>query len=392
MAIKDEKVVFVMGAGFSFPALQFGQAKILEKLDELAQTNDAIKKLTRSSFRFIKDVFGGRTTVSLEDVYTALDRSILESQSLKSYVHADLVRIRQGLSESVTELTRMSVQSNKNTAYVESFAEKACRFRRKAFDERKRFKDPKRKKYGLDRIAIVSLNWDTILDAALANHMSKYYRREKRKISPGDMFIDYCMFDFKIKKNSIVPPSLRMKPLDIVNFKLLKLHGSMHWFRCSNCAALYVNLETKPYETLVKHQKYCHVCLRFLKKVPIDPKNLEPYELKRYFVTPTLLKDFNSTHFRSIWWNAGYEIAEATRIIFIGYSLPLADYDFKFLIAKHLDKNAKIEVVLSNSATDFEESCRNYRDFFGDRISDKSIHCQGAEQYAKDLDFETIYL
>ena len=59
---------------------------------------------------------------------------------------------------------------------------------------------------------------------------------------------------------------------------------------------------------------------------------------------PTFLKDLSNFQVKLIWQNAGVEIMEARRLVFVGYSLPQADFEFRQLISRMVHKHAKIEV------------------------------------------------
>ncbi|MBF0457581.1 MAG: hypothetical protein HQK99_06775 [Nitrospirae bacterium] len=73
--------------------------------------------------------------------------------------------------------------------------------------------------------------------------------------------------------------------------------------------------------------------------------------LKRLMVTPTFLKDINNTHLKMVWHNASLDLREAKRIFFVGYSLPLSDYEFRYMLLRALSssknkKKQKIMVIL----------------------------------------------
>ena len=63
---------------------------------------------------------------------------------------------------------------------------------------------------------------------------------------------------------------------------------------------------------------------------------------------------------------------EAERVVFIGYSFPHADFEFRQLFSRMIRKNAEIEVVLFHDNTPerkryYDEVCSRYRQFFGTR-------------------------
>lgn len=49
-------------------------------------------------------------------------------------------------------------------------------------------------------------------------------------------------------------------------------------------------------------------------------------------ITPTMLKSINGQLYNNLWQNAAYELQKASKIIFCGYSLPIADFEFRHLL------------------------------------------------------------
>jgi hypothetical protein len=45
-------------------------------------------------------------------------------------------------------------------------------------------------------------------------------------------------------------------------------------------------------------------------------------------------KNLNNTHLKMVWQNAMIDLREANRIVFLGYSFPLADFEFRYLLLK----------------------------------------------------------
>jgi hypothetical protein len=88
------------------------------------------------------------------------------------------------------------------------------------------------------------------------------------------------------------------------------------------------------------------------------------------------VKVFDNAHIQMIWHNAYVELAEATEVVFIGYSLPEADYHLRTLLRRAINPDASIVVVLTkhdrpHKNTDdrlrrFLASSR-YKGFFGEK-------------------------
>jgi len=105
-------------------------------------------------------------------------------------------------------------------------------------------------------------------------------------------------------------------------------------------------------------------------------------------VMPTFLKDLSNFQIKLIWQNAAVELMEATKVVFIGYSLPYADFEFRQLLTRMVRREAEIDVILFHDGTPekklrYEEECRRYRQFFGTRKV-TTTH-EGVESFVKKL-------
>ena len=100
-----------------------------------------------------------------------------------------------------------------------------------------------------------------------------------------------------------------------------------------------------------------------------------------HLIMPTFLKDLSNPQYKIIWQNAGIELSEAQKIVFIGYSLPLADFEMRQLLSRMVDENTEIEVVDYKDPSDsskFDKLIASYKQFFGRDV--KSYH-EGAKKY-----------
>ena len=106
---------------------------------------------------------------------------------------------------------------------------------------------------------------------------------------------------------------------------------------------------------------------------------------------PTFLKNFNNVQNKLIWQNAGIELSEASKVVFLGYSLPLADFEFKQLLSRMIRSDAKIEVVLieSDNPDKYTEELKyltagyRFQNFFSGR--ELNISYVGVSKYVKNL-------
>jgi hypothetical protein len=104
---------------------------------------------------------------------------------------------------------------------------------------------------------------------------------------------------------------------------------------------------------------------------------------------PTFLKDLQNFQIKLIWQNAGVELMEARKLVFIGYSLPMADFEFRQLLGRMVSPSAELEVVLFRRDKSASEKRKirdeedRYRQFFGKRMI--SLRHDGVEAYVEDL-------
>ena len=325
------KTVFILGAGFSADAHIPVQEAILNEL--------SIKLRKRNYFSYVKDFYERAYNISpselgkipLEDAFTFIDRSILSAQEVSGFTMNEMFRIQSSLKKLISISLRDKLK--------DFVANKSFEQTRKDYQTFFNILVNKRIIDDDDPFSIVTLNWDTI---------PEYFINQIRgKKKNGKVEIDYTTYDYNFDSRTKreKKPSVLLKRLGYKNIKIEKLHGSINWGFCSSCERLFVkkyDLKTPPIIYQNDSSK-CRHCL--------DAK------LKRLIVTPTFVKDLNNTHLKMIWHNALMDIQESKRLVFIGYSFPLADFEFRYLLSKALacSKNKKrIKVLLHPSDKEIE--------------------------------------
>lgn len=371
------KTVFILGAGFSRPRGVPTQDKILDYICQPGFPNDWFPESRKELIQYLENVYGlkgdqlGR--LALEDVYTPLHQAISRGEALKGYRLDQLREIEETLNQSVSvvinqirpmERKNGKVMRHDNT-YLQSFARKLVYQKRKARTS--------------DRFAILSLNWDVHLDKELGQIM----RAARAPIPKG--WMDYGCHCTAYENNRFLPPPLLAKERKAYTIKHFKLHGSFHWRLCPQCGTLFVQTDVKNGVTVFLNELECPKCGLVDFKTPI--------------ILPTFRKDFSGFHFQHIWNQAGIELSEAARLVFIGYSFPLADFDFRSLITRHVG-SLKIDVVLHDeNRPSFKnapaltpaqrkekrdantEDGNRYLDFFGDKIG--HIYYEGVQYWVE---------
>jgi NAD-dependent SIR2 family protein deacetylase len=348
-----KKIVYILGAGFSIPYGIPSQQDIMKYCLDDQNFLKEIKKFYREFY-----LFGSKnltksalSKVPLEDVFSLLDRSIKSAHKYKEFEVSKFINIENILTNKIA--TYFESINNDNT-YIKNFADKLIEFRKKCGDN--------------DKQSIITLNWDNLID--------KYFQIE---LKDSEVALDYCMYDYSFEgqyDSSIKHiPSIYLKIKGKKNIKLIKIHGSINWNICHSCHKIYVNKniinDDIPYR--------CDSC---------------QVNLEKFIISPTFMKEFQTNHIKNIWHNAYIDLSEATHIVFIGYSFPLSDFEFKILLSRALKKKSNIKITVVDykdpklkRTKNFSELKNRYESFFGSNINfyDKGVLKYIEEKMDEDL-------
>jgi len=226
----------------------------------------------------------------LEDIFTIFDKSLMEQENWGEYTYSDLDRVRHSLLRLFTYYFGKKIKMFKNYNTYKSFIE-FCK------------KD----------VTIITTNWDSIVE--------KLFNKSK---------LNYNVFSGKNFE-------------DKIGISIIKLHGSINWFHCNACGELEITNEASIAEYLFKDEEPARCS-----KCNISEPHNKIY-LRPEIITPTMFKTLDSYLYRSIWKKASDALSSANRIIFVGYSLPVADFEIRYLLKKCIKFDTKIDVVLQNT-------------------------------------------
>jgi hypothetical protein len=203
--------------------------------------------------------------------------------------------------------------------------------------------------------AIVSTNYDLLIDTALMAFSQRRF--------PDGRFPDYgCAIRTGFYRDE--HPHFG---------SLLKLHGSLNWLYCKTCHRLEIGAS--------ESKKYIKVLDELVG--PSLKKSYTPdgslcltcnTKLRPLLVTPTHFKDYRNPHLTQVWYEAERFLRDATKVVFIGYSLPEDDVEVIYLLKRSLANLTadRITVVESDpvALTPLEQHPvgRRYRALFGDKL------------------------
>lgn len=370
------KTVYFLGAGFSADAggpIQNGIIKTIfsDDFKNFHVGNKAIDNFEN----FIRVDLGVsdnlRDYIDLEDVFTPIDRAISTGKSFKVYDTKKLVSLREEFHFLMGAAIQFGVdRKGRNSNYIDEFAS--------YIDD-------------LAKIRLKEDKEDILLDNALNNFVRSYSAIEKSSNSEKIAVVDYCCYMSSLDKDDhFIKPGLLALGGGGYNIKYLKLHGSMNWLHCPMCQRMFVKYYEK---TMFSGIKYCRHCQKNYKL-----NDINAIRLNSNLLLPTFIKDLSNIQIQLIWQNAGIELAEASKVVFIGYSLPSADYEIRQLLSRCIPKHTKVEVVLypGNPSSSKEDVKKNkdrieadknrFKIFFGDRIeSDNNFIIKTVPEYIASL-------
>lgn len=366
--IKKTKTVYILGAGFSVEAQAPSQEKLVSEIFRIHNRRPCIFNDSKIDefIKFLEKTLGIperlQQTVPLEDIFTPLDSCIANNVSFRN-LSVDQLKQKRNLIFELIGMTLQHLLEHSPKDYIDNFAEYLVK-------QAKSRKDNKYRKF--DPVSVISTNWDILLDNSIYNTI---------KDSGELAVVDYCCYVSSYDDtDETVKPGLEILGKGGFNVKLLKLHGSMNWLQCPKCHRIYVKFNQKismnPYSTIKKPS--CKHCDN-------NFGQCKAHNLNSNLIMPTFLKDLSNPQYKIIWQNAGIELSEAKKIVFIGYSLPQADFEMRQLLSRMVDIKTEIEVVNWKDKTKpelYDNLIKNYEQFFGRNIKH---YDNGTSNYIKEL-------
>ena len=342
------RIVYILGAGFSIPAGIPAQGELLSVISGYNLIDNDLIEVRAKLFSFIEDVFGlneeQAKSLALEDIYTPLHQSISRNEYLKSYSPEELKTVENNLNRLVAHVIDNGKEGHlKGISYIEEFASHLLAAKQQAPT--------------VDRFSVISLNWDILLDKNLFRKMGTHE------------VVDYGCHCTGIDNGNQMVPAVAASERGLIVQKLLKPHGSLNWVTCPKCQRVFVNKTEKAGIKAFEGTATCRFC--------------DGVKLNAALLLPTFQKDMAKFHFQHIWNQCSRELSKATKLVFIGYSFPLADFDFRSLITKHVG-DVEVDVVLYSPDGQETAEGQRYRDYFGDKIS--NIHYDGVDEYVQHLE------
>lgn len=368
--------VYFMGAGFSKALGGPLQSEILPgilRFDEPIGNNtnrDSFSGERQIVSHFIENAFpnvehDAWQNIPMEDLFSILDRAILNKESFRNMSFEELIKARSALVHTIIYLMDYRLQGlNEREVDLWYLIEMTLPI---VPDN--------------DRTCFITTNWDIILDNAIFNRVTNYPILDEQNNNRRQVYkLDYGFHSYYFRDER---RSLLWQRRYIEQTYLFKLHGSLNWLLCPNCNRLFHEIGEKIALREFIDPQPCQFCRGQYQNQQNDNSN-HPFHLQSFIIMPTMLKELRNLHLQQVWHKAGIELARADRVVFIGYSFPLADFEIRYLLSHHIKRNCEIEVVLhendnpeflSRQYQQFSAGWR-YKSFFGNHCQ---IHYKGFE-------------
>lgn len=162
--------------------------------------------------------------------------------------------------------------------------------------------------------AIISTNYDILIDSALSKIMGLNYGAKVRTRITGG-FADTA----GLQRPGAYEPGI---PLNQSKIPLFKIHGSLNWLYCSKCDEVDITTDKGAVRTL-SGDYYC-----------FNRNCTNKYE--PLLITPTMFKNYENRFIKETWDCAEKALIDAERLVFIGYALKDEDYQIRCLLMKAL--------------------------------------------------------
>ena len=376
VTMEKKKTVYILGAGFSREAGAPVQTHIIREALKLNAKDSSC--FDEDKFRKFKQFIQEQLNIAekdldntdLEDIFTPLDRCLSENAQFRGIDLGQIPAIRECAFYVIGRTIQLMLNETcKSKDYIDYFAQYLVQESSVRSNSEYRERDP---------VSVISTNWDILLDNSIYKTLQhpKYHG-----------VVDYCCHISSLEAgDETIKPGLEVLGRGGFNVKLLKLHGSLNWLQCPRCSRLYTTFNEKIalHPKLRKYQPCRHCNTNF-------PESAYKHRLSPNLIMPTYIKDLSNPQYRIIWQNAGIEIAEAEKLVFIGYSLPAADFEMRQLLSRMVRKSAKIVVVdyvdPDDDNRDKEKELKgakeHWRKFFGSR--DLAFRFDGASSYIKEI-------
>lgn len=314
--------------------------------------------------KFVDQVFGEGDTRSadkwpeLEDIFTLIDLSANTGHHLgPDHSAAELRVVRRAI---IVRMIRMLSQA----------------YRRRQEDPDANWRSLERlfQQFNLSETAVLSMNWDTVFERGIA-----------RALKVRDVDYGCHANPVTFKSNRLVKRSVRGQTLHI-----LKPHGSVNWLYCDACRETFwvpPNDTEKVAQTLFRRQDWTTVLSGSRVSTPTVRSPACPHcaghSLGTRFATFSYRKALEFPMHAASWRTAEDYLKRTADWVFLGYSMPAADFEFKHLLKRvQLTERTRPNITIITGGQDADATEERFKKFFGDVSGERAFFKSGLDSDA----------
>ena len=363
------KTVFVLGAGASHAAGAPLMAGFLKTAKELHAANrfgasaPQIQSVLDAAYKDLKPVLAKAQFTNLtniEELFSAIDIGDLIG-SFGNRPPASIAELRRAIVVFITRTIEETITVPHTATSITPPGDYDM------LTKLVRAKIEKTAGLGRNDISFITFNYDTCLEYGLV----------RRTLG----------IDYGLNEPFIDPAEDRYQ----LRMPVLKLHGSINWARCPNCAKI-VPTEIDPWRNITTIDLVDTPVLRLNLGSRIAGKHHScgtPLEPEPVSVPPTWNKSASTRDLEMVWQRAAREIGSAENIIVIGYSFPKTDMFFKYLFALGSHSDTHLESFTVINGPNSEAVKAQFADLLGPMSSDGFKYYEfllaGSEHIVKEI-------
>jgi hypothetical protein len=209
-----------------------------------------------------------------------------------------------------------------------------------------------------DISAVLSMNWDTVFERDVA-------RAQKIRHMDYGCHARAVIFD----KATLVD-----RPLSGETLHILKPHGSVNWLYCDACRETFwvpPSDTDKVAQTLFRRQDWSALPKPKTARLPAIRTPACPHceakSLGTRFATFSYRKALDFPMHSASWRTAERYLKGTADWVFIGYSMPAADFELKHLLKRvQLTEGDRPNITIISGGKDADATVERYKKFFGD--------------------------
>lgn len=360
------KNLLILGAGFSWNAGLPLASEFTQQLLNLEGLRLNGPSAQQVSFirKFVDQIFGEgeprniEEWPELEDIFTLIDLSANTGHNLgQAHSASDLRIVRRSI---IVRMIRMLSQ-----AYLRSLKNAGATWQ--MLEELFTHFNPK-------TTGVLSMNWDTVFEAGLARTQSIHTIAYGCHANP-----------VRFKGGQLTQRNLKGETLHI-----LKPHGSTNWLYCDACRETFwvtphqtaqvaqTLFQKKDWETILSTRKAKRP------KVLTPPcPHCSAKSLGTRFATFSYRKALDFPMHTASWRTAEEYLKCSSDWVFIGYSMPAADFEFKHLLKRvQLTESIRPKITVITGGSDGDATIARFTKFFGNVDGERFFFKKGLDRTA----------